>query len=921
MKTSTLENTIQKLGKPYADLKFLLECFSEVLAELNEKEISRSLPWIYSPLRSVPEKNLNKVLKAYSISFQLLYVAEVNGAVQNRRKKQESEGYDSLTGLWGQVIREFKKNNFSEKKLSEAFQEIYAEPVLTAHPTQAKRSVVLRLYRELYLLMVLRENKMYTSYEQEGIRDKIKQQLNKIWFVDEIYLEKPKVESELENVLHYFVHVYPNIIHSVDDNLAFALKKNGYSEKLFGKTLNFPTFQFGNWVGGDRDGHPLVTSETTANTLYAFRLNALKLLDEKLGNLSDALSIYCDLEDLTAPFQKRLREVEVELGLQESTEVMEPFRHYVLLLQKKLPFEILENGNEELSDTHHSYRYSAELFADLEILRDALLKFGALEIAEQDVQRLLRHLQIFGFHLAHVDIRQNSKYYDKALLGIIEVMCNQPADTLQLSPEQKKGFFESELASNRPFLYRQDLLKTPESIETLKTFAVIAKQVHVYGEGQLGSLIVSMTRNVYDLLAVYLFARESGLAVNIEGNLVCPLPVVPLFETIDDLRNSPAILDEFLSHQITRDSIQYISKRKKLKVPVQEVMIGYSDSNKDGGIIASAWSLYFAQCKLVEVGQKYGVAIKFFHGTGGTISRGAGPMQWFMRALPQRSIDGYVRITEQGEIIEKKYANQMNAVHNLELIVAGTTYRTILDRMAKKDVASSKEKLFHFMAQESFTRYQELTNHPHFMAFFQQATPIDALEASKIGSRPSRRTGKRTLADLRAIPWVFSWTQSRMNITSWYGIGSTLEKLAELHPDLYADLKDLAKKNNFVRYLLTNVDTSLQTTDENVMTLYASLVKEPQVRTEILNLLLAELHKTRKALLDLLTRPHVERRVNHYYSTHLRSEAVWTLHVQQVILLKRWRAIKEKNSKSSKEILIRLQNSVNAIATALGSTG
>jgi phosphoenolpyruvate carboxylase len=398
------------------------------------------------------------------------------------------------------------------------------------------------------------------------------------------------------------------------------------------------------------------------------------------------------------------------------------------------------------------------------------------------------------------------------------------------------------------------------------------------------------------------------------------LHVVPLFETIGDLMASPAIMDEYFSLPEVQNSLEYQRLERNRPQKIQEVMIGYSDSNKDGGILASTWYLYKAQKEITEVGKKYGIQIKFFHGKGGSISRGAGPVHWFMQSLPHGTLAGKLKITEQGETIEKKFANKINAAYNLELMLASATKNTLLH---KKEVQNENEvaEILEYLGSESHKFYVDLLKNKHFLEFYQQATPIDVIEESKIGSRPARRTGERTFADLRAIPWVFSWGQSRYHITSWYGVGSTLEKMLIEHPDKYQKLKGMIRSSQFVRYVLTNIDTSLASTDEEIMKKYADLVENPDVRNTILNLLLNELEKTRRLMRELLGRPMHERRKNHYHSTALRAEALDILHKNQIENLKRWRGSNGKNQDEKNELLNQLLISVNAIANAMGTTG
>jgi phosphoenolpyruvate carboxylase len=349
-------------------------------------------------------------------------------------------------------------------------------------------------------------------------------------------------------------------------------------------------------------------------------------------------------------------------------------------------------------------------------------------------------------------------------------------------------------------------------------------------------------------------------------------------------------------------------------------MIGYSDSNKDGGILASSWYLYKAQKEITEIAIKHNVQVKFFHGKGGSISRGAGPVHWFLRSLPHGSLTGQLKITEQGEIIEKKFANKINAAYNLELTLAGATLNTLLHKKAPA-VPNEAAEILEYMGMESKKFYSELLKNEYFLEFYQQATPIDVIEESKIGSRPARRTGKRTFADLRAIPWVFSWGQSRFHITSWYGVGSTLEKMQNEFPEKYKILKKLIPTSHFVRYVLTNIDTSLATTDVEIMKKYAELVTDKKVRETVLQILLAELEKTQRLMQELLGRPMHARRKNHFYSTALRAEALDILHKNQIKNLKLWRNPELTNSTEKDKLLKELLISVNAIANAMGTTG
>lgn len=913
----------EKLGKPYVDLEFLLIALAEVLQENGEEQLLPYLPWIND---SVPVKNevpSRKILHLYALIFQLLNLVEVNGAVQNRRRHEEKDGPETINGLWANNFKILKESGISEKEILNELPKVIVQPVLTAHPTEAKRPVVLAEYRNLYLLLVQLENSMYTRRERQEIRKEIKQSLNRLWLIDDIFLEKPDVKSELANVIHYLTNVFPIALPVLDKKFMQAWKEAGFKTEHLEGTRNFPKIRFGDWVGGDRDGHPLVTAEVTEYTLDQLRVNALVLIKDQLKKLSRKLSYYIQFDDVPESFRKKILEISARLGdcSQEisSKYSMELFRQYVHLLIAGLPLSDQPGENAALEEKMGNYYHSKQLIEDLGILADTIRDLGAKSISENDIREVMRLVESFGFHLAQLDVRQNSSFYEKALTQLIKSTGTKNFDYENWNEKDRLQFLQKELMTNRPFTRNIKVLED-EALAVTESLQVLEQHISNFKHYGIGSLIVSMTRSVSDLLMVYLLSREAGLTEFSPNGIISTLPVVPLFETIEDLDNSPEIMDKYLSSTVVRNSLLYQQKINNLNEPVQEIMVGYSDSNKDGGIIASAWHLYKAQKELIKIGEKHGIKIKFFHGKGGTISRGAGPTHWFLRSLPDASISGNIKITEQGESIERKYANRTNAAYNLELLVAGSVSLSILQKKHKKDDSESTG-ILELMSEESLKHYKDLTHHKDFITFFREATPIDAIESSRIGSRPSRRTGKKTISDLRAIPWVFSWSQSRFNLTSWFGVGSTLKMLQEKHPDKFNRLKGLMLSDNLIRYIFTNIDTSLIATDEEIMEKYASLVTSSEVKDKILGKIMNELKITREMMSTLIERPFEQRRKNHYYSTILRAEALNYLHESQIKLLRTWRENKKKTEEEDQELLVKLLKSINAIANAMGNTG
>ena len=918
-----LQEVKSKLGKPYEDLEYLLFALRDVLVENDEAEIADRIPWI-NELPDLDDQTLTeKDLQLYSIVFHLVNMVEINGAVQARRSI-ENENMAGISGLWAKNLQMLKDNGIAPETIAENLPAIKVEPVLTAHPTEAKRTTVLEHHRELYLLLVMRENVMYTINEQQNIRHNVKQSLYRLWKTGEIFIEKPDVPSEVRNILHYLVNVFPNIIPVLDRRLLQAWKFVGFDVEILQKRYAFPSISFGNWVGGDRDGHPLVTADVTAETLNQLRLNALVVVRRKLLSLVKHLSFALDLNDAPSPMQDRIKEIIEELGERAATGVSrnkgEAFRQFVNLMMDKLPLDTKRGHATEMRDFEGAYVLAEELIADLRLLQQALLDYGAKIIAFDEVNNALRIAETFGFHLARLDVRQNSAFHDQAIAQLMNAAGLEGKAWFGWSEAQKLDFINSELESSRPFANTKMTLDA-NAAAVVDAYRVVEKHISKYGHQGIGSFIVSMTRSVSDLLLVYLLAREAGLTTQTEDGRVCMIPVVPLLETIDDLENGADTVRQFLEHPFTQRSLRYVQRMRKLPALTQQVMVGYSDSNKDGGILASQWHLYKAQSRLSTLGKELGIKIRFFHGKGGSISRGAGPTHYFIGALPSGALNGDIRLTEQGETIAQKYANIVNAEYNLELLVSSTVCRTMIDQIESKNghpLANILERL----AVSSKKYYGELMQTDGFIEFYRQATPIDAIESSRIGSRPSRRSGAKTLQDLRAIPWVFSWGQARFNMTSWYGLGSALRDLKEQNKEDYLAFKKSTQEDPFVRYVLTNVDTSLAATDEKILTSYAALVADPSIREKFLNLFLDELKRTREILLDLLESPIQERRRQHYYSNVLRASLLNVLHKRQISLLKEWRETRDNGDSADREKkLLHLLMSINAISGALRSTG
>ena len=908
MKEDYVERGFKKI---HDDLNFLMNCFREVLDELGDDFLARNLPWINQV--NVDAAPNPRLCQAYSVAFQLLNMVEENVAAQVRRARESEIGLSGEPGLWADHLRKMRETGISETKIAAQLNKIRVEPVLTAHPTEAKRLAVLEQHRALHGLVVGRENQMWTPQEQEAIRDEIKVTLERLWRTGEVHRTKPIVAEERRNVIYYLEEVFPSVLKDLDLRLRQAWTDAGYHADTLVSPSTLPRLRFGTWVGGDRDGHPLVTAEVTRETFGELRRAALRTLLKAVEALSRQLTMTRHEQKVSAELAQRIDKLAAETGgeniLQSRPD--EPWRQFSLLIHNKL-LKTFEN---------QGYTSPFDLRDDLRVLARSLDTIGASRISQAEVLPVIRLVDVFGFHGAVLDIRQNSSFHDSAMVQILERAGLPEAKSfMQWSQEQRLPFLEAELLSRRPFLAPGTAIG-PEADEVLSCFREIRDYRQEFGIRGIGSLIISMTRGIADLLIMNLFAREVGLWVETPDGPACQLHIVPLFETIEDLEIAPKVVQKYLSNAFTRRSLALQRDSRHGHRFVQQVMLGYSDSNKDSGMLTSQWALHRAQESISSVADALGVEVRYFHGRGGTISRGAGPTHRFLESLPNQTIRGDLRLTEQGETIAQKYANRSTATYNLELLLAGVTGITLRQRNIHEpvdDVAAEVEELSAF----SRDAYRALLSMEGFIDFFRSATPIDALELSSIGSRPSRRTGQRSLVDLRAIPWVFSWTQSRYYLPGWFGIGTALHQLQSSNPMGYNRVVELRQSSPFLRFVLTNAETNLSSAERSLMEKYATLCPANERVTSVFRRIMKEFDLAQMMLREVLGSDSAARRPRFTKTHQIRADALLALHTQQVTLLKDWRAaLACEDNEAAERLFVDLLVCINAIASGLRTTG
>jgi len=640
----------------------VMEAFAEMLCLVGRSDLARHLPWLDPSKLDLEEGNQAEDLdpedmaQLYSIAFQLLDMVEERVAMNIRRERERTFGASAERGLWSERLQSLKDLGVSESDIAAAIPTIEIEPVFTAHPTEAKRASVRERHRVIYQLLLKLEYDHYTSIERDLIHGRLLSALEALWFTGETHLERPTVKRELRNTLFYLREMFPDVVARLDQHLIKSWEQVGFDPQSLQQVGGGSRTRFGIWIGGDRDGHPFVTAEVTADTLALLRQQSLKLYRRELSRAAEHLTVSLDLQPVPKKLASAKKDLVKYLGksgkLISKRHREEPWRAFCHLLG-----EWVVQDEEATPEKLREY---------IELIEDSLSEVGCVRLGAQFIQPLKRMLDVFGFHLASLDIRQNSAFHDTAAEEILVAAGVEEGATFsQWSEEKRVAFLTESLESASPLLPESSSKKIGSEAESIgekadavrDCYKVLATHWENYSDG-LGSLIVSMTRQLSDLLLVHFFAREFGLVVNAKGGggqlPTCPLQVVPLLETLGDLDGGAEIVSAYLRHPVAQRSLAQQSASSDI---VQQVMLGYSDSNKDAGILASQVGLHRAQDEIYAAGQAEGVEIRFFHGRGGTVSRGAGPVQWFVNSLPKGSLHRGLRMTEQGETIATKYTH------------------------------------------------------------------------------------------------------------------------------------------------------------------------------------------------------------------------------------------------------------------------
>ena len=851
-----------------------------------------------------------RYLQAIGIWFQLLAIAEEQLAMRARRLGETEGGRESVEGSFARVIAEAAAAGVPASRIEAFLKSARIRPVVTAHPTDIKRVTVLQAHRRIYRHLIGLETDRWTPAERRKLLETVRNEIDLLYLTGEIRLTKPTVRDEVAWGLYFFEeNLYdcgPQVIQQLEAALAAHYPDHRWSVPAF--------LQFGSWIGGDRDGNPFVTTEITRETLRRNRLAALNRCRGRLQTVQWTLSVANHMTELSASFSAALERALAESGRGEEIAARNPgevFRQFAACMLQKVEAAITRMAGGESVEAS-GYRDPAQLVADLRVMEQGLAEANCQALAEEWVTPLRREVEIFGFRTVSLDIRQNSAAINACLREIQRAQAGAEPGGETAAPGLSGQWILGELL--RPQETLPDFTGLSEQAgETVELFRALRRIQDDLDDEAIGSIIVSMTQSVSDLLAVYLLAKYAGFFLDPEAREICSCRIVPLFETIEDLKAAPRIMRELVAIPLVRRSVTF-------QGGFQEVMLGYSDSNKDGGFFASNWELAKAQTKLMAVAAETGLPIVFFHGRGGSVSRGGLPLGAAIQSQPPGTVQGRFRQTEQGEIVTAKYANRGTAMFQLELMASSVLKATLAgDR--RKPGAAELEEVMEALSGMSYAAYRRLIEHPKLVAYFQAASPVEELVRLKIGSRPARRSGAKSLDDLRAIPWVFAWSQNRHLVPGWYGVGSALDNLMRVRGDEgRRTLRRMLRESPLFQTVIEEVGKTLLLVDLDLAREYSRLVPDPQAREQIFAMIEAEYHLTRDAILRVTGPEPLEDRYQSFYRrVESRLPLLANVGRQQVALIRGFRDKKAEKINAQSD-LVPLLVSINCIAAGLGWT-
>ncbi|ORB28409.1 phosphoenolpyruvate carboxylase [Mycolicibacterium parafortuitum] len=758
------------------------------------------------------------VIRAFTHFALLANVAE-DIHRERRRRIHEAAGKPPQDSRLAATYLKLDKAGLDADTVADALAGALVSPVITAHPTETRRRTVFDTQHRITELMRLRLRGHDTTPDGRDVEQELRRNILTLWQTALIRLSRLKIQDEIETGLRYYEAAFFEVIPQVNAEVRAALQDRWPGAGL----LEEPIVRPGSWIGGDRDGNPNVTADvvrlatgSAAYTAFAHYFAEFAALEQELSMSARLVHITDDLAALAD-------------SCHEPARADEPYRRALRVAHARLTAtaaQILDRQPEhELDLGMEPYPSPGELLDDLDVIDESLRAHGSAVLADDRLARLREAVRVFGFHLSGLDMRQNSDVHEEVVAEMLAWAGVHP-DYTSLSEDERVEILAAELSTRRP-LIGVDAELSELARKELDIVSAAARAVHVFGPQAVPNYIISMCQSVSDMLEAAIMLKEAGLLDVSSEHPYAPVGIVPLFETIDDLQRGSSILEAALDLPLYR---RMVSARGDS----QEVMLGYSDSNKDGGYLAANWALYRAELDLVESSRKTGIRLRLFHGRGGTVGRGGGPSYDAILAQPPGAVQGSLRITEQGEVIAAKYAEPRIAHRNLETLLAATLEATLLDVEGLGDEAEPAYAVLDDLAARAQRAYGELVHEtPGFVEYFKASTPVSEIGALNIGSRPTSRKPTTSISDLRAIPWVLAWSQSRVMLPGWYGTGTAFEDWISEDESRLEVLQDLYRRWPFFSTVLSNMAQVLAKSDLGLAAHYSELVEDEDLRRRV----------------------------------------------------------------------------------------
>lgn len=846
------------------------------------------------------------ILKTFALYFQLVNIAEQQQRVRvlRRRSKLAQEQDFPLQGNISYALHWMYHQGTTKKEVQDLINSLSVTPVFTAHPTEANRRTI--LYKHKVIADILSELEVIDLVPGEDT-DRIRlliENIHSLWQSDENRELKPTVEDEVRHGLYYLSTTVFELIPVVYREMDEQIKK--YYPNFDSSLPAF--FRYGSWIGGDRDGHPHVTSKVTENTLSAHKSRILELYIREIDILFAHLSMSVNHASFSDEFLNRLQDCKNRLTSEARTRLRffrrEPYRQMLTIIRSRLQATLEDSPNlwEERDRDRVAYDGVEELIEDLLAVQESLRSCQGQVLAGGRLSRLLINLRVCGFHFAALDIRQHADRHTSALHEILGRYSSNQIRYEDLCEEEKARQLDFEFATNRPLT--SDLDFTEETNETVQVFRTVRQAHRRLGPNSINTYIISMTEQPTQVLEVLLLARDASLWGSID--------ITPLFESIKDLDRAPGILRRLFQ-------VPYYKEHLAARDNHQPIMIGYSDSNKDGGYLGATWSLFKAQEAILEACDEFGVHATLFHGRGGSISRGGGGVGRGVSAQPPNTIRGRMKLTEQGEVISSQYTHATIARNHMEDLISSVMLQSVTRKTP--NLADRWVEAMEVLGRSSSKAYRELVDDPRLIRYFLETTPLDTISGLNIGSRPARRSETSGVEDLRAIPWVFAWSQCRVNLTNWYGVGRALMQFTDEGADeqKVALLKSMYQGWSFFKVLIENVQIAIWKTDLLTASLYAELA-EGETRS-VFQRIEREFEVTRQGLRLILGRNDLGDSESWLYrSIQLRNPYIDPLNFIQIALMKRRQA--GDLQENEQDIIDNALNlSVKGLAAGLHGTG